>query len=190
MPVLPDVGSRMRWPGATAPSASARSIIDFATRSLTEPGRAVELELREEPHARLRAEPLQLDDRRVADRPDHVGAAVRRLPQRPGLQHARRIAGAPCREPSRLHEPAGHRGQDHDRVAGGRRRSRGPAGRARPRRSRRRSRSGSARRRRRTAGRASRGACRPGRSGPRRRSRPRPRPRSCRSRQGAAQVGS
>jgi hypothetical protein len=37
MPVLPDVGSRMAWPGAIAPLASAASIIDLATRSLTEP---------------------------------------------------------------------------------------------------------------------------------------------------------
>ena len=37
MPVLPDVGSSTVCPGAIAPSASASSIIDFATRSLTEP---------------------------------------------------------------------------------------------------------------------------------------------------------
>ena len=37
MPVLPDVGSRIVWPGAIAPSSSARSIIALATRSLTEP---------------------------------------------------------------------------------------------------------------------------------------------------------
>jgi hypothetical protein len=37
MPVLPEVGSRIVWPGVIAPSASATSIIDFATRSLTEP---------------------------------------------------------------------------------------------------------------------------------------------------------
>ena len=36
MPVLPEVGSRIVWPGSIAPSASAASII-AATRSLTEP---------------------------------------------------------------------------------------------------------------------------------------------------------
>jgi hypothetical protein len=35
--VLPDVGSRIVWPGPIAPSPSAASIIAFATRSLTEP---------------------------------------------------------------------------------------------------------------------------------------------------------
>jgi hypothetical protein len=37
MPVLPDVGSRMVWPGWIAPRLSASSIIERATRSLTEP---------------------------------------------------------------------------------------------------------------------------------------------------------
>ncbi len=37
IPVFPDVGSRTLCPGAIAPSASAASIIDLATRSLTEP---------------------------------------------------------------------------------------------------------------------------------------------------------
>ena len=37
IPVLPEVGSSTVWPGAIAPSASAASIIAFATRSLTEP---------------------------------------------------------------------------------------------------------------------------------------------------------
>jgi hypothetical protein len=37
IPVLPDVGSMSVWPGSIAPSASAASIIAFATRSLTEP---------------------------------------------------------------------------------------------------------------------------------------------------------
>ena len=37
MPVLPDVGSRIVWPGAIAPRSSASSIIARATRSLTEP---------------------------------------------------------------------------------------------------------------------------------------------------------
>ena len=37
MPVLPEVGSRIVWPGSIAPSASAASIIDLATRSLTDP---------------------------------------------------------------------------------------------------------------------------------------------------------
>ena len=37
MPVLPEVGSRIVWPGAIAPRASASSIIERATRSLTEP---------------------------------------------------------------------------------------------------------------------------------------------------------
>jgi hypothetical protein len=37
IPVLPEVGSRIVWPGEIRPSASARSIIAFATRSFTEP---------------------------------------------------------------------------------------------------------------------------------------------------------
>src|SRR5205085_10548245 len=37
MPVLPEVGSRIVWPGATAPFSSASSISARATRSLTEP---------------------------------------------------------------------------------------------------------------------------------------------------------
>ena len=37
MPVLPEVGSRIVWPGPTAPLASASSISARATRSLTEP---------------------------------------------------------------------------------------------------------------------------------------------------------
>ena len=37
MPVLPDDGSRMVWPGASRPSFSAASIIDRAMRSFTEP---------------------------------------------------------------------------------------------------------------------------------------------------------
>ena len=37
IPVLPEVGSSIVWPGSIAPSASAASIIAFATRSLTDP---------------------------------------------------------------------------------------------------------------------------------------------------------
>jgi len=37
MPVLPDDGSMMVWPGSSRPSFSAVSIIDFAMRSFTEP---------------------------------------------------------------------------------------------------------------------------------------------------------
>jgi hypothetical protein len=37
MPVLPEVGSRIVCPGAIRPSSSARSIIERATRSFTEP---------------------------------------------------------------------------------------------------------------------------------------------------------
>jgi hypothetical protein len=37
MPVLPEVGSRIVWPGRISPSSSARSIIERATRSLTDP---------------------------------------------------------------------------------------------------------------------------------------------------------
>jgi hypothetical protein len=37
MPVLPEVGSRMVWPGSIAPCSSASSIMNFATRSFTEP---------------------------------------------------------------------------------------------------------------------------------------------------------
>jgi hypothetical protein len=37
MPVLPDVGSRIVWPGRIAPFSSASSISARATRSLTDP---------------------------------------------------------------------------------------------------------------------------------------------------------
>src|SRR4051812_10536356 len=37
MPVFPDDGSRMVWPGASRPSFSAASIIDRAIRSFTDP---------------------------------------------------------------------------------------------------------------------------------------------------------
>ena len=37
IPVLPEVGSRIVWPGRISPFSSASSIIARATRSLTEP---------------------------------------------------------------------------------------------------------------------------------------------------------
>src|SRR5438270_4011618 len=37
MPVLPDEGSRIVWPGASVPSASAASTMATAMRSFTEP---------------------------------------------------------------------------------------------------------------------------------------------------------
>ena len=37
MPVLPEEGSRMVEPGRSVPSATAASIIERATRSLTDP---------------------------------------------------------------------------------------------------------------------------------------------------------
>ena len=37
MPVFPEVGSRIVWPGRIAPSSSAASISERATRSLIEP---------------------------------------------------------------------------------------------------------------------------------------------------------
>ena len=37
MPVLPDVGSRIVWPGLIAPCSSADSISERATRSLIDP---------------------------------------------------------------------------------------------------------------------------------------------------------
>jgi hypothetical protein len=37
MPVFPEVGSRIVWPGEIAPRSSASSIIARATRSLTDP---------------------------------------------------------------------------------------------------------------------------------------------------------
>ena len=37
IPVFPDVGSRIVWPGSIAPFSSASSIRARATRSLTEP---------------------------------------------------------------------------------------------------------------------------------------------------------
>ena len=68
MPVLPEVGSRIVWPGAIAPFSSASSIIERATRSLTEP-----VGLWDSSFAQMRTpgfgrEALELDQRRVADR--------------------------------------------------------------------------------------------------------------------------
>ena len=37
MPVLPEVGSRIVWPGRISPCSSADSISDRATRSFTDP---------------------------------------------------------------------------------------------------------------------------------------------------------
>jgi hypothetical protein len=37
IPVLPDVGSRMVWPGRMSPRSSASSMSERATRSLIEP---------------------------------------------------------------------------------------------------------------------------------------------------------
>ena len=37
MPVLPEVGSRIIWPGRSRPSRSAPSIMNFAMRSFTDP---------------------------------------------------------------------------------------------------------------------------------------------------------
>ena len=76
MPVLPEVGSRIVWPGAIAPFSSASSIIARATRSLTDP-----VGLRDSSFAQIRTpgfgrEPLQLDQRRVADRLDDVAVAA------------------------------------------------------------------------------------------------------------------
>ena len=90
MPVLPEVGSRIVWPGRISPFSSASSIIERATRSLTEP-----VGLRDSSLAQIRTpglglQPLELDQRRVADRLDDVAVAtaaglVLKLARRPLL---------------------------------------------------------------------------------------------------------
>jgi hypothetical protein len=50
MPVLPDVGSSTVQPGLSCPSASARSTIASAGRSLIDPVGVAVLQLRPQPH--------------------------------------------------------------------------------------------------------------------------------------------
>ena len=70
--MLPEVGSRIVWPGAIAPSRLGG--VDHRLRDpvLDRAGRVAALELGEDAHARLRREPRQLDQRRVADRLEDV----------------------------------------------------------------------------------------------------------------------
>ena len=70
MPVLPDDGSMIVWPGVSVPSASASSIIARAMRSFTEPAGFCPSSLAEDADLRVRAELAHVDDRRVADQVD------------------------------------------------------------------------------------------------------------------------
>ena len=87
MPVLPDVGSRIVWPGAIAPFSSASSIMRARDAILDRAGRVVGLELGPDAHARLGREPLELDERRVADRLDDVAVATAARAVREPLRH-------------------------------------------------------------------------------------------------------
>ena len=92
--MLPDVGSRIVWPGADR--APRLGVLDQRAGHavLDRAGGVVALELGVDAHARLRRQPLQLDQRRVADRGDDVrvlppaGAVLE-----PGLEHFRKCSG-------------------------------------------------------------------------------------------------
>ena len=75
MPVLPDVGSRIVWPGAIAPARLG--VLDHRARDaiLDRAGRVARLELGPDAHAGLGRQPLELDQRRVPDRLDDVAVA-------------------------------------------------------------------------------------------------------------------
>ena len=75
MPVLPLVGSSriVSEPGPILPARSASSISDRAIRSLTLPDGLFPSSLAKSRTPALRAEALQLDERRVPDRLDDVG---------------------------------------------------------------------------------------------------------------------
>ena len=76
MPVLPEVGSRIVWPGRDR--ALLLGVLDQRARDavLDRAGRVVGLELGPDAHARLGRQPLELDERRVADRLDDVAVAA------------------------------------------------------------------------------------------------------------------
>src|SRR6202795_3525089 len=92
MPVLPLVGSRSARPGSSSPEASAVSIIDFATRSLTEP---------------VGFWPSSFAYRRTPS----FGA--RRCSSTSGVEPTRSSS-----ELTTLLRTAGHRGEEHDRGTG------------------------------------------------------------------------
>ena len=67
MPVLPDVGSISVSPGWMSPRFSASTIIDSAGRSFTEPAGLLPSSLPRTTFVVVAGQPLQADERRVAD---------------------------------------------------------------------------------------------------------------------------
>ena len=72
MPVLPEVGSRIVWPGSIAPRCLGVLDHRLGDAVLDRAGRVVALELGPDAHAGLGREARQLDERRVADRLEDV----------------------------------------------------------------------------------------------------------------------
>ena len=77
MPVLPLVGSSTMRSGVSSPDCFGRVDHELRDAVLDGAGRVLSFELGVEPHARLRAEPGQLDERRVADGVDEGGVEHR-----------------------------------------------------------------------------------------------------------------
>jgi hypothetical protein len=73
--VLPDVGSRIVCPGRMSPRSSASSMSERRHAVLDRAGRVRRLELGPDPDGRLGRQPLELDERRVADGLHEVGVA-------------------------------------------------------------------------------------------------------------------
>ena len=94
MPVLPEVGSRIVWPGRIRPFSSASSISERATRSLTEPVGLEDSILAQMRTPGLGLRPLELDERRVADRLHDVAVAT---PAGPILKRRGRHQSTECR---------------------------------------------------------------------------------------------
>ena len=75
MPVLPEVGSRIVWPGLISPLLLGVLDQRRATRSLTEPVGLHDSSLAQMRTPGFGREALELDQRRVADRLDDVRVA-------------------------------------------------------------------------------------------------------------------
>ena len=104
MPVLPDDGSRMVWPGFSVPSASAASTMALAMRSLTDPPGFWPSSLATMRTPGRGAELADVDQRRVADQVEdrrvdrHAGAGGALAPG-DGRQDADHVVvGHRCRQ--------------------------------------------------------------------------------------------
>ena len=97
MPVLPDVGSRIVWPGRIRPFSSASSISAARDAVLDRAGRVERLHLGPDAHAGLGRQAPKLDQRRVADRLDDVAVAAAARPVLEGREaHTSRNIARVC----------------------------------------------------------------------------------------------